>query len=654
MFGGTPYREVDRMTLEFLDEIKGNWVRYIDHGEISKDVSPMIASSWKRCREAGVDPYGGTGRRIDEDEFEEILQSNRELIEVAKPIMENLNSLVLGTGFVLVLTDKNGVILHVIGEKIVEDEARALNFCPGSSWVEVEVGTNAIGTCIHENKPVQTIGAEHYCIEHHPWTCSAAPIKGDEDDLVGVLDMSGYCLGAHKHTLGIVVAAAYSIQNQLSLKKSYAILDTTVESMSDGMMIVDESFRIKRINKAGDRILGIREGQLDGSDIREYLGEHIFRESDAFTKRIDWDFTVQKTKIPCNVKIAPIEIERGKHGMAILFREMKDVHQTVNVVSGNKATYTFDSILTQNPTMLRAIREAQKFARTRGCVLLEGESGTGKELFAHSIHNHSSRRNGPFVAINCASIPKDLVESELFGYEKGAFTGAVREGKIGKFELANGGTLFLDEIGELPLDLQAKLLRVLDDFTITRVGGKVSKKLDVRLIVATNRDLYEETRRKTFREDLYYRLNVFNVKVPPLRERGDDAAILAKHFVGRLNQTHETDKKISANFLKSIEGLQWKGNVRELENTIHRAFHLCEGNMIDEDLLPEDLCPHEEGEDSYGSLSIKDQERDVIERALIKANGHVIQAGDIIGLSKSAMYRKLKQHRINPKTFKTQ
>jgi DNA-binding NtrC family response regulator len=172
------------------------------------------------------------------------------------------------------------------------------------------------------------------------------------------------------------------------------------------------------------------------------------------------------------------------------------------------------------------------------------------------------------------------------------------------------------------------------------------------MIVATNRDLFEETRRKTFREDLYYRLNVFNVKIPPLRDRGDDAAILAESFIRRLNQAHRTDKKISTGFLNSIQGLEWKGNVRELENTIHRAFHLCDGDLIGQDLLPDDIFGHEAGMDTYGSLSIKDQEREVIERALKKANGHVIHAGDIIGLSKSAMYRKLKEHRIDPKTYK--
>ncbi|MGM0396783.1 MAG: sigma-54-dependent Fis family transcriptional regulator [Bacillota bacterium] len=641
------------MSEEFLKVLKTDWERYINKGEIPENVSSVISDSWERCKKAGVDPYGGTGISIDQNEFQHILEENLELVKVAKPIMENLNSLVLGTGFVLVLTDRNGIILHLIGEKSVEDEARVLNFFPGSSWAEDEVGTNAIGTCLLEEKPVQTIGAQHYCQGHHPWTCSAAPIRGGDGEILGVLDMSGNSLHAHKHTLGVVVAAAYSIENQLSLKKSYAILDTTVESIADGMMIVDENYRIYRINKAGDRILGIRDKDLYGKDIRQILGEHIFRDKDAFSKRVDWDFTVSNKKIPCNVKITSIEINRENKGMAILFREMKDVHQTVNVVSGNKANYTFESILTDNSEMNRSIKEAQKFARTRGCVLLEGESGTGKELFAHAIHNHSSRSSGPFVAINCASIPKDLVESELFGYEKGAFTGAVREGKVGKFELANGGTLFLDEIGELPLDLQAKLLRVLDDLTITRVGGKVAKKLDVRIIVATNRDLLEETRKKTFREDLYYRLNVFNVKVPPLRQRGMDVVLLSEHFVERLNEAHRTDKRLSMGFREGILKCEWKGNVRELENIIHRAYHLCEGNSITEELLPDDICRKEILENDYESLSIKDQEREVIEKALTKSKGHVIGAGDLIGLSKSTMYRKLKEHRINPKHYRS-
>lgn len=642
-----------RMSIDFLERMEGCWESFIDHGDLSDDVSPVVRESWLRCREASVDPYDGTGRILERDVFLDIYESNRELVDVAMPIMENLNSLVLGTGFVLVLTDKNGIILHVTGEECVKDNARRLNLLPGSVWSENEVGTNAIGTCIIESRPIQTVGAEHYCKGHHPWTCSAAPIRGSNGETIGVLDMSGHSLGAHKHTLGVVVAAAFSIERQLSLKKSYAILDTTVESIADGMMIVDENFRIHRINKAGGRILGIKDRELDGEDVRHILGDNIFRGQDTFSKRVDWDFLVGGQRIPCNIKMTPIDIDKEKKGMAILFREMKDVHRTVNVVSGNKANYTFESILTCHKSMQKAIRDAQKFARTRGCVLLEGESGTGKELFAHAIHNHSSRSEGPFVAINCASIPKDLVESELFGYEKGAFTGAVREGKVGKFELANGGTLFLDEIGELPLDLQAKLLRVLDDYTITRVGGKVSKKLDVRIIVATNRDLFEETRKRTFREDLFYRLNVFNVKIPPLRERGNDARLLAEHFLMRLNSIHETSIRISDGFIAGIDRREWKGNVRELENLIHRAYHLCEGGILTQSLLPEDFnVMGEENRQEYGSLSIKDTEREVIEKALKKTGGHVIGAGDIIGLSKSAMYRKLKEHRINPKEYR--
>lgn len=637
---------------DFLKGIEVAWDEFIKEERISSIVSRVVEDSWKRCKRNGVDPYGGKGSKVSDEVFFETLRINDDLITTAIPIMENLNSIVLGTGFVLVLTDKNGVILHVVGEKGVKEDASRLNFVPGSLWSEELVGTNAIGTCIKELTPIQTIGAEHYCKEHHPWTCSAAPIKNQNGELIGILDMSGYCLAAHKHTLGIVVAAAFSIENQLSLKQSYELLDTTVESILDGMMILDNDFKIFRVNKVGNRILGIKQGQLDGVDARHILGDKIFRDKNSFQGRVDWDFSIGNNRIPCNIRITSIDIDKSMKGMAIIFREMKEVHNTVNVVSGNKAIFTFENILTENERMEKAIRDAQKFSRTRGCVLLEGESVTGKELFAHAIHNFSSRSNGPFVAINCASLPKDLVESELFGYEKGAFTGALKEGKVGKFELANGGTLFLDEIGELPLDLQAKLLRVLDDYVITRVGGKISKKLDVRVIVATNRDLLEEVRRKSFREDLYYRLNVFNVKIPPLRDRKEDVRILTEHFLKRLNFLYSTEKRVYAEFFGDVKNCQWKGNVRELENMVQRAFHLCEDNVITKELLPCDLVEHWKESMDINMDTIKDSEKEVIIKALIKNKGDVIEAGNMIGVSKSSIYRKLKEHDINPKSYK--
>jgi len=554
--------------LQFLKDIKRAWNRYIEEDVMDDIVHPTIQKSWKRCKEYKVDPLGGHGKIARAEKLSYIKDKNKELIKVARPIMENLHKFVLGTGFIIILTDSDGYIIESIGDKMTEDEAKRLNFCVGSLWTEEEVGTNAIGLCIKEDKPIQVIGAEHYCEAHHPWTCSAAPIHDDKGNLIGVLNMSGSCYKAHKHTLGIVVAAAYSIENELSLIRSHQLVDITLESISDGMIIVDKTYRINKMNRVGEKILGIKRQEAVGLDIRTILKDVVFEDilstKTSFIEKTDCDFIINNNRVTCNVKITPVKTSNQLIGIVIMFREMKYVHKTVNIVTGNKARYSFDDILTRNERMKRTIKDAQKFARTRGCVLIEGESGTGKELLAHSIHNFSNRREGPFVAVNCASIPRELVESELFGYERGAFTGAVKEGKPGKFELANGGTIFLDEIGELPLDLQAKLLRVLDSYTVVRVGGKYEKKLDVRVVCATNRNLLEEVRRKNFREDLYYRLNVFKVNIPPLRERKEDIKLYIEHFIERLNKINLTNKKASPQFITCAENYIWKGNVREL------------------------------------------------------------------------------------------
>ena len=643
------------MNDELLEKYKKDWKDFVANGIINDDVEEFVKKSWLRCKEMSVNYNLGEGKLIAKEELEKEREKNKELISIALPIMQNLNDLVMGTGFALVLTDRNGLILEVIGEEGILNETKKLNFVPGAIWSEEYVGTNAIGTSLWENKPIQIIGAQHYCKSHHNWTCSAAPIHNPSGDIIGCIDMSGHSEKAHTHTLGIVVAASYSIDNQLLLSQTHAILNSTVEAVSDGMIIVTDDYKIKLVNKSGEKILGVESDKLIDLDIRNILGTRIFKHTEAFLDRIDWMFIINEKKIPCSVKVSNINIGEKTKGMAISFKEMKTVQHTVNSVYGNKATYTFDDIVTNSDTLKMAIKEAQKFARTKGCVLIEGESGTGKELFAHAIHNMSSRSKGPFVAINCASLPKDLFESELFGYEKGAFTGANKEGKIGKFELANEGTIFLDEIGELPLDFQAKLLRVLDDFTVTRIGGKWPKKIDVRIIAATNRNLLEEVKKKNFREDLYYRINVFRVYIPPLREREGDVFLLAQHFLSRLNKTNNTSKTFSKKFLDCLSSYPWYGNVRELENTIERAFYLCEGNVITSECLPKEIFLGNKSKAKNEDLdfsSIRTTEEHILKNVLSKTGGDVLKACEILDMSKSTIYRKLKLLDINPKEYR--
>ncbi|MBU5312839.1 sigma-54-dependent Fis family transcriptional regulator [Tissierella carlieri] len=645
------------MDLEMFKNMKDLWTKFIETGEIEDGLDKIIAESWRRCTRLGVDPKAGFGKTIDSEKLEVVLKRNEELLRVAKPIMQNLNELVLGSNFILVLTDKEGVIIETIGEEPVRKEANTLNFCVGALWSEKEVGTNAIGTSIIVDKPIHTTGSQHYCEYHHSWTCSAAPIHDNKGNIIGVLDMSGSFDKLHKHTLGIVVAAAYSIENEIRLLRTHELVDTTVESISDGMIIADKDFKINKINYIASKILGIEEDNK--LDIREILRETDFQEI-LTQKHMTMDymycnFFINDKVIPCNVKITPVLTNNELIGIALVFKEIEYLHNTVNVVTGNRAIYRFSDILTSNDKMKNVINNAKRFAKTSGSILIEGDSGTGKELFAHAIHNYSKKADGPFVAVNCASLPRELVESELFGYEKGAFTGASKNGKSGKFELAQGGTIFLDEIGELPLDIQAKLLRVLDNYTVTRIGGKYSKKLDIRVIGATNRNLFDEVKKKNFREDLYYRLNVLKINIPSLKDRREDIDLYVNYFLNKLNKSNSTNVILSSEFLLYLNQHSWKGNVRELQNVIERAYYLNQDEVIGIECLPEEIINEIDAVEKNTSLdlmNIRETEKHVIINALKKTKGHVINAGDILNLSKSTIYRKINEYKIDVNIFK--
>jgi len=635
---------------------KEAWEKFIYENRMDSSVDSIISESWKRCKKYGVDYLDGKGKKVSNIQYESIIEQNKELLMIAKPIMENLHNIVLGTHYVLVLTDKHGHIIEIIGDNIVRGEADKIRFNYGALWSEEAVGTNAIGTALAIDKPIQVIGEQHYCLSHHTWTCSATTVHDEKGNVIGCLNMSGDNNTAHIHTLGIVVAAAYTIEKQLALLRSNELIQTTFESTSDGIIIIDKNYKISKVNKRAVEILGLKNENIDKLDIREILIDVNFDfDINFFEKKsiyfTDWFFSVNGVRVPCAVNIVSMIANHEIIGFTLAFKETKYLHKAVNKVTGNRATYTFENIITGTPKMKQVIDSAEKMARTKGCILIEGESGTGKELFAHAIHNYSNYSKGPFVAVNCASLPKGLIESELFGYEKGAFTGALKEGNPGKFELANGGTIFLDEIGELPLELQAKLLRVLDNLTVTRIGGNYDIKLDVRIIAATNRNLLQEVQRKNFREDLYFRLNVFKLEIPPLRERITDIRLCANYFLKNLNnQQPENTKKFSQEFIRDLENYKWIGNVRELQNIIERAFYLCDEKVITGECLPDSIliCNNKPVyEIDTSIISVKNIEKSNMIKMLLKCNKNVIQAGKNLNMSKSTIYRKIKKYNID-------
>lgn len=442
------------------------------------------------------------------------------------------------------------------------------------------------------------------------------------------------------------------------------ILQAIFDSSKDGLIVTDENLLIKKVNIAAVKILGVKEDTLYETFLNNILKEDIINTILLTGERHfdeDLSFNVNGTRIRCVTNIIPVRL-RGKNiGLVLSLRDSKNLHKMVSNVVGYKASFTFDDIITRNERMRSIIEFAKKAAKTTCNILIESNSGTGKEVFAQAIHNYSSRCNGPFVAVNCAAIPRELVESELFGYEKGAFTGASKGGNPGKFELADGGTIFLDEIGELPLDIQSKLLRVLDNLKITRVGGTYEKSIDVRVIAATNRILEDEIENKNFRSDLYYRLSVMNLHLMPLSERREDIELFAQYYINKLNAKNPCEPKyLDPLYIDKLKNYSFDGNVRELRNLVERCYYLSEDSLISVNLLNKikNVVTHTHivSEDhehlpEKKILPLEVVEVQCIRDALEHCKGNAIKAATLLNIGKATIYRKIAKFNIDISDF---
>ena len=619
-----------------------------------KIVSEIIKESWERCRAFGVDREHGKGKRVSEPEMDEIFKKNEGLMSVAIPLMKRMYQVVKGSGFSVMLTDGNGYVLETIGDEEIMKKAEELNFLKGAIWTEEAVGTNAIGTAIHIDQPLQTIGTQHYCKTQHSWTCSAAPIHDEKGNVIGCIDMSGESEKAHIHTLGMVITAAYSIESQMEIIRSNTLINATFSSINDGMIILDENMKISRLNEQACEILGYSAQELTKKDMKLITKDRELKSEisaiDEYYQNLDYAIYTRDGKmIKCIIKAVPVKSSGKSMGTVITFKPSSQINKIVNKVAGYKAVYRFRDIVTNDRKMKETISYARKIADTDCSVMITGESGTGKELFAQAIHNHSYRAEEPFLAINCALIPGELIESELFGYEKGAFTGADKSGRPGKFEIADGGTVFLDEIGEMPLEMQSKLLRFLDNKKINRIGASYEKTVDVRIIAATNRDLLEEISKNNFRLDLYYRLSVMNIEIIKLDDRKEDIELLARHFTEKLNEAHDKKKTLSSWYIDSLKSRSWKGNVRELQNVVFRDYYLCESNEL---TVSSDVSivkagePEKQQSATREIIDIEQAEAENIITVLSRCDWDVQRAAEIFGMSRATLYRKMKKYEI--------
>jgi transcriptional regulator with PAS, ATPase and Fis domain len=646
-------------------ELRRKWEELHNNPGARKLLRPEVADSWERSYQYGIDPMMRENPYVaTEAKRKEALEKSGHLIQVARPVMEQLFEFVSGTGFIVALLDPDFQGLKAIGDSEAMEWARSAHLVDGGLWSEKLVGTTCTTLALIMAKPLSLFGYEHFCLFAHAGASSSAPIF-DGDKIIGALAMMASYNRVSNHTLGMVVGAVKHIESNIIQERASKFHQNVIDSISEGLLVVKGDGEILCANNACSGILRATGYPLVGRNLYDLMGHCL--ENRHFIHLVTrgrnvTDETVNlifgKDRIQCNITSSPME---EQDCFAVVLRESHKINRLVRNWIGGNAKVTFDDIISKDSKFRQVLTGARAASSSDSNVLITGESGTGKDLIAQAMHNASPRRNNPFVAINCAALPRDLIASELFGYDDGAFTGARKGGNIGKFELADQGTIFLDEIGDMPLDLQSALLRVIEEKSVIRLGGNKLIPVNVRIIAATNKDLEIEMERKTFRPDLYYRLGVIRFNIPPLCERKEDIQVLTEYFLSRtckkLNRpiAHPTSEIMDA-----FMSYAWPGNVREMQNILEAAIQLSptgelDFNMIRDNLklsegykevIPPKPIGEKEADHYRENWSLEDLERRSILECLKKHNNNKAKTARALGIQRRTLYNRLKEYGI--------
>ncbi|MEW4151050.1 sigma-54-dependent Fis family transcriptional regulator [Bacillus thuringiensis] len=606
------------------------WKKFINEGVLdSNRINERISESWHRCKQANVNPHMNKGQKILSSNFFQDQKKKSEIfLDIAIPQIQNMRKTIDELQMMALLIDPDGYVLSLSGNKQTLKRAKHINFIEGVKWTEEAVGTNAIGTALEIEEAIMISGTEHYSVVSHSWSCAAAPIHNDDGKLIGDLDFSCPIEFSHPYMLGMVTSIAHAIERECSIR----VHQNELHLIHRFLDVIDSDEQVVICNHR-DVIVSASKS----------VRERINNWSRMKLEELMHHGLETKLEIP----VYSNERMIGKC-MYLKENEQMNTYSALTFIKG----ITFPGVTGTSKAFQHTLEEIKLVSPTDASVYVCGETGVGKEYVARAIHENSPRKDGPFIAVNCGSLPKELMESELFGYAEGAFTGARRQGYKGKFEQANGGTLFLDEIGEVPPEMQVALLRVLQERTITPIGSSKEVPVNIRIITATHKDLLRLVEEGKFRQDLYYRLHVYPLYVPSLIERKEDIPYFIQHFCEQKNWNVVFPKSICNQFLQHT----WPGNIRELVNALERIYILSQGREICEKqvaLLIQTMMGNQQQLElqvenkTEHTLNFREKiQRDSMIEALQKTNGNVSLAAKLLDVPRSTFYKRMQKYKL--------
>jgi sigma-54 dependent transcriptional regulator, acetoin dehydrogenase operon transcriptional activator AcoR len=641
-------------------------IQVVESGLQPAGIEPLVTRSWHRClREYGIEPSAPRQISVlNPQSVKQLQESLGQLLPVARAEMESLYEQIAGSGFAVILADTQGAVLSTITDPALQREFRHAGLSLGALWDERHEGTNGIGTCLAETGPVTVHREEHFRGYNLTLSCSAAPILDPHGGILAVLDASTANSSdsrlIQRHTMALVNMSAHLISrwNFLNEYRHSWILrfhsrPEFVGLLHEALMAIDDEGNILAVNESALVQLGCSTRQ---SLVGEPIGKYFQFNFGALEQRAKFEPSA----------IWPVrDVAHGRRFFAIAREPARPADRAQVSLSSELGAAA------ETPLEREHVGEDAQMRKNLACgrqlfakqvpILLHGATGTGKEAFAKSLHRGSLWSDKPFVTVNCAAIPESLIESELFGYTRGAFTGAAKEGRVGKILQSNGGTLFLDEIGDMPLMLQTRLLRVIEEREVVPLGSEQAIPVNLHVISATHRDVLQMIQTGEFREDLYYRLNGVTLHLPLLRDRGDKTDLIRTLL--REENAGQDCIKIDEDAFRKLMQYSWPGNIRQLRNVLRTASALCREGVIRASNLPQEILDTEprpaalapanteppaaaSAAEGLPSAALREAECAALLRELERMRWNISRTAQTLGISRNTLYRKIHKHRI--------